>query len=622
MIPFLICKQLIASIFGQSHLRAQVMALAALMAVSAFAGPLWAQAAPSAESPAISYQLKIEGVENGLKDQLTQLSVLNREKSTPPRSYGALRTRIERDLKSFQKALRSWGYYNATLTDQIDSSQSPVKIAIIIFPGPLYKISDISLNFIGSAPDETLKQKLFAEMSLKPGDPARAAAIVNGEDHIAKALPINGHPLAQKATRRVVIDHASSSAAITYRFEPGPEVHYGSVLYEGLKSVDEEYLDRLVPWKPGEPYDQASINRFRQALVSSRLFGSVRINFKDPPSDLRQQKGPISPPLEINLVETNHRTIAIGAGFTTTEGFGGDLSWEHRNLLGSQERLTLNARIAEIEQSLIADFQKPHFLRHDQYLTVRLGAIREDTDAFDSLELNARLGLDRAIGRYWRLGVGTELGFTSVEEIDDRRTFLLTSLPLNATFDQRDSLLDATQGVHARLAIAPHLAEQSGLFSFYKMEFDASSYLALDQQKNYILAGRVALGSIIGAETDRLPANRRFFAGGGGSVRGFGFQDVGPLNAEGDPLGGRSKFEASVEARVKISKSIGIVPFVDAGEITGSTTPQFEDLRWGAGIGFRYHTSFAPVRIDLATPINRRPGDNRIQLYISLGQSF
>ncbi|GER03893.1 hypothetical protein JCM17846_15750 [Iodidimonas nitroreducens] len=77
-----------------------------------------------------------------------------------------------------------------------------------------------------------------------------------------------------------------------------------------------------------------------------------------------------------------------------------------------------------------------------------------------------------------------------------------------------------------------------------------------------------------------------------------------------------------MEARVKISKNIGIVPFVDVGEVTTSTTPQFEDLRWGAGIGFRYHTSFAPVRIDLATPINRRPGDNRIQLYISLGQSF
>ena len=153
------------------------MALAALMAFLAFAGPLWVQAARSAESSAIAYEMTIEGVGNGLKDQLGKLSVLNREKSAPPRSYGALRSRIERDLKIFQKALRSWGYYDATITDQIDSSQSKLKIAIIIYPGPLYKISEINLNFIASIPDEILKQRLFAEMGLAVGDPAPLSPI-------------------------------------------------------------------------------------------------------------------------------------------------------------------------------------------------------------------------------------------------------------------------------------------------------------------------------------------------------------------------------------------------------------------------------------------------------------
>lgn len=361
---------------------------------------------------------------------------------------------------------------------------------------------------------------------------------------------------------------------------------------------------------------------FRRTLISSRLFGSVRIQFSDPLADLRTHTEPIAPEMKITVIETDQRTISLGAGFSTSEGFGGDATWEHRNFFGASERLTLTARIAEIEQSLVADIRKPNFLRRDQYLTGRVGAIREDTDAFDSLELNIRAGLDRAIGRYWQFGVATDLSFTDVEENDERRTFLLAALPLSATFDNRDSVLDPTYGLYARLAIAPHLAEQSGFFSFYKTAFDASSYLPLDKDKDILLAARVAVGSIIGAENERLPANRRFFSGGGGSVRGFGFQDVGPLAEDGQPLGGRSLFEASFEARFRIGEDFGVVPFIDVGEVTESTTPRFGDLRWGAGLGFRYYTSFAPIRVDIATPINRRPGDNRIQFYISLGQSF
>ncbi|WP_188873735.1 autotransporter assembly complex protein TamA [Iodidimonas muriae] len=570
----------------------------------------------------IPYDLSLTGITGSLKTRLEELSILIKDKKSPPRSYGALRARLERDLKTFEKALRSEGYYNASISHQIDSSQSPVAITMRIFTGKQYKIDLVDLAFPGVLPEETVVEALKAAMTLAPGDPARAEDIVLAETAILATLPRLGYPLARTATRHVVIDHDTDSARITYRFDTGPAMRFGDVRFDGLETIKEGYLRRLVPWESGAPYDQAQVETFRRTLISSRLFGSVRIQFSDPLADLRTHTEPIAPEMKITVIETDQRTISLGAGFSTSEGFGGDATWEHRNFFGASERLTLTARIAEIEQSLVADIRKPNFLRRDQYLTGRVGAIREDTDAFDSLELNIRAGLDRAIGRYWQFGVATDLSFTDVEENDERRTFLLAALPLSATFDNRDSVLDPTYGLYARLAIAPHLAEQSGFFSFYKTAFDASSYLPLDKDKDILLAARVAVGSIIGAENERLPANRRFFSGGGGSVRGFGFQDVGPLAEDGQPLGGRSLFEASFEARFRIGEDFGVVPFIDVGEVTESTTPRFGDLRWGAGLGFRYYTSFAPIRVDIATPINRRPGDNRIQFYISLGQSF
>ena len=136
------------------------------------------------------------------------------------------------------------------------------------------------------------------------------------------------------------------------------------------------------------------------------------------------------------------------------------------------------------------------------------------------------------------------------------------------------------------------------------------------------LAGRTRLGTIIGAARDRIAPSRRFYAGGGGSVRGYGFQELGPHDPVfDDPIGGRSLTEFSLEARIRVG-DFGIVPFVDAGNVSTTPLPRFGNLQFGAGIGARYHTRFGPIRIDVGTPINPRRGDPRIAVYVSLGQAF
>ena len=153
-----------------------------------------------------------------------------------------------------------------------------------------------------------------------------------------------------------------------------------------------------------------------------------------------------------------------------------------------------------------------------------------------------------------------------------------------------------------------------------RAQIDASAYFPASDA--LVLAGRVRLGSIIGGNgIDVIAPSRRNYAGGGGSVRGYGYRSIGPAYVSGDPIGGRGLFEASLEARYRFG-NFGIVPFIDAGTVSSAEYPEFNDIRIGAGIGGRYYSAFGPIRIDLATPLNPTPNDGWIAVYVSLGQSF
>jgi translocation and assembly module TamA len=150
-----------------------------------------------------------------------------------------------------------------------------------------------------------------------------------------------------------------------------------------------------------------------------------------------------------------------------------------------------------------------------------------------------------------------------------------------------------------------------------------SAYRRLADSDRYVVAASLAISSIAGASLADLPADKRLYAGGGGSLRAYGYQLAGPLDINNRPIGGKSSAELSLEMRIKITDTIGIVPFVDAGNVYAASVPKFGNrLLWGPGLGLRYYTSFGPIRLDLATPAVRRRNDSPIQVYISLGQAF
>ncbi|MFH0811731.1 MAG: BamA/TamA family outer membrane protein [Pseudomonadota bacterium] len=204
---------------------------------------------------------------------------------------------------------------------------------------------------------------------------------------------------------------------------------------------------------------------------------------------------------------------------------------------------------------------------------------------------------------------------------DDR--FGLLSFPLQFKRDTSNDLLDPISGGRLSLRLIPYYETFGTKERFLKNYASYSHYFQLAEKPFLTLAGRSALGVIFGADRDRIAADERFYAGGGGSIRGYEYQSVGPLR-KNEPIGGRSLFELSVELRVKVTNNFGLVTFCDGGSAFSSVIPDWgETLRWGAGLGLRYYTRIGPLRFDVGFPLNRREKiDDPFQFYVSIGQAF
>lgn len=568
-----------------------------------------------------AYQVKIEGLENNdsLKETIEKISRLIALQSTPTASQAGLLRRVEEDKKRFETALRSDGFYDYTIESEIDDQTAPPTIAIQIDSGLQYKLQDYDIQY--DPPDPDLPGAPSA-LGLRIGMPARAAPITAAQNNLIKLLNDQGYPLATIANQEAVVDHADDSMSVTLTVDQGPKATFGPISFDGFSEVEEAYLHRIANWPVGETFDQRRIDELRQDLLETNLFDSVQI------APITEVDAEGQAAVMVTVVERKARSIGLGVSFSSDdEGFGGEASWEHRNFFGEQETLRFSLEANQIRQEANATFRKPNFIELDQALVLESGLIKQDTDAFEETSINTFAGLEREIDDIWTLGAGGSLEWSKIEDTTSRDTFLIGGVPLFAKLDQSNDLLNPTKGYRINFDTTPYLGRvpsESDTIAFLNNEAQVTGYYSPFNSELVTLAGRGKIGSIVGEATATLPANKRFYAGGGGSIRGYEFQSVGPLDENNDPIGGRSLLELSLELRFRVNETFGVVPFLDGGNVYDDELPDFsEDLQWAGGLGLRYFSAIGPIRFDIAFPINRRSGvDDAFQFYISIGQSF
>ena len=574
----------------------------------------------------LRYQAKIVGVDDSdlgnLLDEVSQLKTLEERL---PASEEALRRRADDDLGRLKDAAHSLGYWDARFSYQIDETADPVKVTVTATPGPLFHVAAVTVVGVGGRP-LAVPVDATEPLPLKPGDPARTAPVVAAENALLAALGHTGHPFAKPGQRRVVIDKEKHTMSVTYALAPGPAMRFGRPTISGLHRLNPNYVEHRIRWHQDEGYDNRAVEETRKALIETGLFSTVSITPVADPAHPGEAR------MDVEAAERAHRTIGAGLGYNTSEGAGARLFWENRNLFGNAEYLRLSLAAGQQKDAVAANFRRPDFLAIDQDLLATAEVADDTPVAYHSRRAQVTTGLERRFDRYLTGGFALDVEKANVVELADgsaltasQRTqhYALAGVPLYLKLDHSDDLLNPTRGYRAQLSLTPYQSFSGPSLTFAFGRISASTYQRLDDRGRYVVAASAALSSIEGATLAALPADKRIYAGGGGSVRAYGYQMAGALDADKKPIGGKSSLELSLEARIGITERIGVVPFVDAGSFYPSSLPQLGGrLLWGPGIGLRYYTPFGPLRLDIATPFNRRHGDALVQLYLGFGQAF
>lgn len=589
--------------------------------------------------PRLLYEVRFAGpLDAELLTALEAASSTVQERERPPADELQLARRAERDLPRLEAALRGLGYYRGRAEFRVEPLGQPAepaaatgfepesrpppasgpaaRVVFAVEPGPRYRLDARQIEITGPAHGFTPPRP--GQLGLDRGAPAVAQAVLDAEAALVRTAQEAGHAFARAGPRTVVVDHDRQTMEVTLRIEPGPVVRYGPLRFEGGEGIAERYLRRLVPVEENARFDPRHLERGRDALAASGLFSAVRVRT----ADATDPDGRL--PVTFELVQRKHRSIGGGVGYVTDEGPNVRAFWEHRNFLGAGERFRADAGVSPIRQSAEASFRKPAFLLRRQALVANAVALAESLDAYDGRSLKLAGGVERRLSRRLEGALGAAYRFADIEDRRGRERFALLSLPAWLAWDGSNDLFDPTEGARLRLDAAPY-ADMLGLGTrFLKGRVVGTAYYPVWNRPRLVLAGRAATGSIAGAERDVIPADERWYAGGGGSIRGIPFQKAGPLDRRGDPVGGRSFLELSAEVRLNLTDALGLVGFVDAGNAYVDPIPDLGGgLRWGAGLGLRYATPVGPLRLDVAVPLDKKPEiDDPFQLYLSLGQAF
>lgn len=568
---------------------------------------------------AAAYKTKFVGVEDSalmkeLRDS-SQLVSLEKDKAD---SEGALARRADDDLERLRPVMRAAGYYDADLSYDIDAHTEPWQVTVKIVPGEPYRLREVRLIAPGGPVPPLLDQFKPEAVGLEHGAVATSAAVVGAEAKITRSYTERGWPLAKITSREAVIDRADHSMHVTYTVDAGAQASFGATKISGLEEVDRRFVEEQITWQAGESYDSKKVDAVRQALIGSNLFSTVKLA----PADSVGPDGRI--PMHLEVAERPAHSIGLGAYYDTSLGVGARGYWEHRNLFGAGELLRLELNAGQSIYGGLLRFKKPDlFGDRNLSLLSELSLGQENVTAYDRRIARAFAGVDYHYTPMITAGGGVEALQSHVTDDVRSQDYALIGLPVYVKRDASNDLLNPTRGNREGLTLTPYTSVSGPSISFVKGKLTVSGYQQIGPTDRFVLAGFGNIGSVAGVSLDALPRDQRLYVGGGGSVRGYGYQKAGPLDAFGKPIGGLSSLELGLELRTRITDTIGIANFVEGGTVYAHALPQFDKrLFWGTGIGLRYYSPLGPIRFDIATPLHRRKQDGAVQVYISLGQAF
>lgn len=566
-----------------------------------------------------------------------------------PTSHGALRKRLRQAsllrlaksegvsdpqdvfstaLAEYQRLLETLyanGYYSGVIRVRLDGQEAAAipplnppaqisRIEVQITPGPRFRFGTAR---VAPLPDALQLPEAFA-----PGAPARSTTVISAVETAVDGWRLAGHAKAKPTSQNLSANHATAILNADVTIAPGPQVRFGPLVVAGHSKVRPTRIRRIAGLPEGEVFSPLELDKAATRLRRTGAFRAVTL------TEAKTLNADGSMDIAASVTDEKLRRFGAGAAVSNYEGLTLSGYWMHRNLLGGAERLRIGGEVAGIggdtgglDYSLGARFERPAVFGADTKFFARLDLESLEETDYRSDNITLGIGATRIFSDH--LEGDLELAFSHFDTRDvfGRRTFTLFSTPFALRWDHRDNILNPTQGHYVNARLTPFVGLSSEAAGA-QLQLDSRIYRKLDTDARYVMAGRFQLGSVMGASLSKTAPDFLFYSGGGGTVRGQPYQSLNVDQGGGTASGGRSFLGLSAELRAKMTDSISVVGFADAGYI-GKESLYDGSGRWhsGAGLGLRYDTSVGPIRLDVAGPLTGSTG-NGIQVYIGIGQAF
>jgi translocation and assembly module TamA len=457
-----------------------------------------------------------------------------------------------------------------------------------------------------------------------PGQPAVAADVLTAGARLLAALRDDGHALAKMDPPIADLDLAAEAVDVDFEVNAGPLVSIGTISVDGLSALNESYIRRRLTLKSGTVYSPAALETARADLAKVPIIASVRLA----PGQEVAADGTL--PVDVVLSERKPRAVSLSAAYSTDQGGNTTATWSHRNLFGNAEVLTLSAGLTDIGATAAKQpgykmaglLTLPDWRERDQSLDITALAVRESLDAYDRTAAIAGVTFNRRLSAHWIASIG--LFGEDAHFVQDAvgRDYHLLQVPLGLHYNTTTSLIDPAAGTRVDAMLTPTESIGHPNATFTIAQVSAAQFFDLAAPGRSVLALRGLIGTVEGASTFAIPPDQRFYGGGSGTIRGYRYQSVGPELSNGKPSGGSAMSAGTVEFRQRFGADWGGALFVDAGQVSTTSTPFNGQFRAGVGIGVRYYTSIGPLRADVAIPLIHQNNSDPVEFYIGLGQAF
>lgn len=569
------------------------------------------------------YRLSTSPENAGIENALSATSLVREALLAPDVTSQDVLAAAQADYARMIAALYEEGYYAPEVSITLDGQEAAGIPPLASLP----QISEVSIKVITGARFQ------FGDVSVAPLAPNAEVPLEYSKGFIARLSTIKaaasdaiagwrraGHAKAVIADQRIAADHKAGSIHATLVIDPGPSVSFGETTFSRESAVRPERLEKIAGIPPGDTYDPDVLEKSVARLRRTGAFSSVTLTEAETLAE-----GDVLD-IDIEVVDAKPNRFGFGAEWYSDQGLAFSGYWLDRNLLGGAERLRIEGDISGLTTSengrdftLGASLTVPSAVgtRGDLFSSAELASINDPL--FSNQTINLELGAQTIRSDEVSYDVAVSLARDSVEDDLGQRTYSLLTVPASLSWDLRDNALDPADGVFLHLEAEPFYDFSGTTFGARTMA-EMRGYHELAGELGVVLAGRLKLGSVIGASIVETPPDMLFLSGGSDTVRGHGYQSLS-ITSGANETGGRSFLGASAELRIPVAGAVDAVAFYDIGYVgENSWIDSTGGSHSGAGVGLRYSTGFGPLRLDLAAPVTG--GDGGLQVYLGVGQAF